>query len=79
MAENTKTPPNQDQRQRTPQGDVNKPQKPTVNNPDRSVNPGRPMPGQDPAGKDRVTKIDDDDDLDDITQTQRQDRNIDRD
>jgi hypothetical protein len=91
MAENTKTPPNQDQRQRTPQSD--KPQKPgnpgsTVNNPDRDrqgpdPQGGRPTPESDPAGKNRVNKIDDDKidddaDLDDITQTQRQDRNVDR-
>ncbi len=51
MAENTKTPPNQDQRQRTPQGDAGKPQKPggsvpTSNPADRSRqgmnNPNKP-------------------------------------
>ena len=61
MAENTKMPPNQDQRQRTPQGmphggDANKPQKPgstpTVTDPDRGRqgvnNPGKPGPDMDP-------------------------------
>ena len=61
MAENTKMPPNQDQRQRTPQGmpqggDANKPQKPgsapTVTDPDRGRqgvnNPGKPRPEMDP-------------------------------
>jgi hypothetical protein len=58
MAENTKMPPNQDQRQRTPQGDMNKPQKPggagsgsTVSDPDRgrqgTGGPNRPMPDMD--------------------------------
>lgn len=57
MAENTKMPPNQDQRQRNPQGDMNKPQKPgsvpgsgsgsTVNNPDRSRQ-GSNNPNMDP-------------------------------
>jgi hypothetical protein len=60
MAENTKMPPNQDQRQRTPQdkpsGDV-KPQKsggpaPSGAGPDRGRqgvnNPGKPMPEMDP-------------------------------
>ena len=51
MAENTKTPPNQDQRQRTPQGsDADKQQKPggsvPSSNPDRSRqgmnNPNKP-------------------------------------
>jgi hypothetical protein len=56
MAENTKTPPNQDQRQRTPQGgDPNKQQKPggsmPSSNPDRSRqgmnNPNKPEIDQD--------------------------------
>jgi hypothetical protein len=50
MAENTKTPPNQDPRQRTPQSDANKPQKPggsvPSSNPDRGRqgmnNPNKP-------------------------------------
>ena len=42
MAENTKTPPNQD-RQRMPQGDPNKPQK-----------PGGPMPTGTPGGRQGV-------------------------
>jgi hypothetical protein len=61
MAENTKMPPNQDQRQRSPQGmpqgDANKPQKPggpapTGSDPDRGRqgvnNPGKPGPEMDP-------------------------------
>ena len=90
MAENTKMPPNQDQRQRTPQGDMSKPQKPggagsAVGNTDRSRQgmggPSQPMPdmdqdrsrtersrpNQDPTqepDKDRVSKIDDDEEND---------------
>lgn len=56
MAENTKTPPNQDGRPRTSQGDANKPQRPggpvpgTDSERDRQgVNrPGKPDPGTDP-------------------------------
>jgi hypothetical protein len=55
MAENTKMPPNQDQRQRTPQADPNKSQKPggpgsSAGNPDRSRQgsniPAKPGQGQ---------------------------------
>jgi hypothetical protein len=72
MAENTKMPPNQDQRQRTPQnkpsGDA-KPQKsggpsPSGAGPDRDRqgvnNPGKPIPDKQAPG----APIDDDDDLD---------------
>lgn len=60
MAENTKMPPNQDQRQRTPQGKPSgdaKPQKsggpaPSGAGPDRDRqgvnNPGKPVPEMDP-------------------------------
>lgn len=44
MAENTKTPPNQDPRQRSSQGDVNKPQKPGSGMP--GANPDRNRPDQ---------------------------------
>jgi hypothetical protein len=48
MAENTKTPPNQDQRQRTPQGsDADKQQKPGGSVP--SSNPDRSRQGQGPG------------------------------
>jgi hypothetical protein len=76
MAENTKTPPNQDQRQRTPQGsDPNKPQKPgsvPSSNPDRNkpeIDPdrdrqnrgtGKPMPGK-PGVANDIDDLDDDD------------------
>jgi hypothetical protein len=89
MAENTKTPPNQDQRQRTPQGgDAGKPQKPggsvPSSNPDRSRqgidNPNKPEIDPDrnrgkpmPPGKDGGV-VDDIDDLDDDDSTQRMDR-----
>jgi hypothetical protein len=43
MPENTKQPPNQDQRQRTPQGDPSKPQK-----------PGGPAPTSNPGGRQGV-------------------------
>ena len=86
MAENTKTPPNQDQRQRTPQGgDAGKPQKPGGAVP--SSNPARPnkpenKPEIDPdrdrqsrkpttPGKDGVVESDD---LDDDESTARMDR-----
>ena len=55
MAENTKMPPNQDQRQRTPQADPNKSQKPggpgsSAGDPDRSRQgsnvPAKPGQGQ---------------------------------
>ena len=85
MAENTKTPPNQDQRQRTPQSDPNKPQKPGAGMPGSNPDRGRqgisnPKPEIDPdrdrqrgkptaPGRDSVDK----DDLDDDS-TQRMDR-----
>jgi hypothetical protein len=73
MPENTKTPPNQDQRQRTPQGgDPNKPQKPggsmPSSNPDRDRQNRKPMP---PGSKDGVVDVDD---IDDDDSTQRMDR-----
>jgi hypothetical protein len=76
MAENTKTPPNQDQqRQRTPQGDANKQQKPggpapTGANQDRDRgrqgvnNPGKPGGDIDPnriqPGRNKPGDLDDD-------------------
>ena len=85
MAENTKTPPNQDQRQRTPQGDPNKPQKPgpvPTSNPDRSGmnNPNKPEidpdrdrqnRGKPVPGKDGEAGVDD---LDDDDSTKRMER-----
>jgi hypothetical protein len=69
MAENIKTPPDQDPRQRTPQGDPNKPQKPgspgpSVGSPDRNRTgggaPGKPGsemdPDRDMPDRDRVQK-----------------------
>ena len=62
MAENTKKPPEQDPRQRTPQGDPNKPQKPgspgpSVGTPDRTggSSPGKPGHDMDPD-RNRVQK-----------------------
>jgi len=88
MAENTKTPPNQDQRQRTPQGgDAGKPQKPGGPMPSSSPDRGRqgvnqPKPEIDPD-RDRSRgrpmppgkdNIPGVDDLDDDDSTQRMDR-----
>lgn len=87
MAENTKTPPNQDQRQRTPQGDPSKPQKPGgsmpsnpdrsrqgVNNPKPEIDPDRDRQNRGkpvPPGKDGVVDVDD---IEDDDATQRMDR-----
>jgi hypothetical protein len=78
MAENTKTPPNQDQRQRTPQGGPNKPQKPggsvPSSNPNKpEIDPDRDRQSRRPTtpGKDGVV---DADDIDEDESTQRMDR-----
>jgi hypothetical protein len=89
MAENTKTPPNQD-RPRTPQGEPHKPQKPgdamPGSNPDRGrqgvTNPNKPEidPERDRnrgrpmgPGKDGAPGVDDLDDDDDSTQRMSRD------
>jgi hypothetical protein len=62
MAENTKMPPNQDQRQRTPRGNPSqKPGGPAPSGagPDRN----RPAPGKEVPGKDPGQGSMDDDDL----------------